>query len=162
MRKLNNQKFTTGFTLIELLVVIAIIGILSGIVLTSLGTARTKAKDSATQAALAGLRSQMEVVSTNGNYGTAGTGTVDSDGTATGLSGTCNDTQSINILKNAASNAGKTMNCVVGLSGNTWVAYGTLSSQTSPANYCVDSSGNSDSLSAAPSAVAITGAVKCK
>ena len=51
------------------MVVIAIIGILSGIVLTSLGSARNKAKDSSAKASLSSMRAEAELgADSSGQY----------------------------------------------------------------------------------------------
>lgn len=60
-----------GFTLIELLVVIAIIGILAGIVLTSLDTARKKGRDARRIADINQLKLALELYyDTNSQYPT--------------------------------------------------------------------------------------------
>jgi prepilin-type N-terminal cleavage/methylation domain-containing protein len=63
-----------GFTLIELLVVIAIIGILTGIVLVSLGGARVKARDANRQATIRQISSAMEMCYDDPDCPTAGYG----------------------------------------------------------------------------------------
>jgi len=65
-----NISHKRGFTLIELLVVIAIIGVLAGVVLTSLGTARAKARDAQKISNLKNVQLALEMYAdvSNGVY----------------------------------------------------------------------------------------------
>lgn len=61
-----------GFTLIELLVVMAIIGILAGIVLTSLSAARVKAKNARIIGEMYQIRNMAAIYYDNNDYSFAG------------------------------------------------------------------------------------------
>jgi prepilin-type N-terminal cleavage/methylation domain-containing protein len=67
MLKIFNRK--KGFTLIELLVVIAIIGLLSSIVLVSMGGARKRARDARRQADLQSIMTALEMCYSDSDCG---------------------------------------------------------------------------------------------
>jgi len=71
----NKQK---GFTLIELLIVIAIMGILSAAVLSSLGTAREKARDARRLGEVKDMTKVLAIESDTGNVLLEGCTTADS------------------------------------------------------------------------------------
>ncbi len=125
------KKYNQGFTLIELLVVIAIIGILSGIVLTSLGYARLRAKIASAQGSLSSIRSQAELSISNGLY-----------------PDTLCDTELVTLLNAVQAQTDVVPVCVQDSdtgSGDPSVGYAVLATMPSlvgdPTYYCVDNSG---------------------
>jgi prepilin-type N-terminal cleavage/methylation domain-containing protein len=146
------KKPIKGFTLIELLIVVAIIGMLSAVVLSSLGGARKKAQDAKTRAELSQLRTQAEMYTdTYGNYGTG-----------SGLAGSCNttgnmfaDTKMIQLLTSingAVLSTTTSSSPVCGISTGAWVVWAPLraGSGSNPYGWCVDSTGVSKAMDTPP------------
>ena len=115
------NKSGAGFTLIELLVVIAIIGMLSAIVIASLGSSKTKASEAGIKSNFTSIRSQAELYYvTNRNFGTNGS-VGDCTTTTTLMASTLPGTLS-NIITDLRKNAGGSANvtCFVGTNGSAW------------------------------------------
>ena len=118
------NKNKKGFTLIELLVVIAIIGILSGLIIVSLGDATNSAKEAKIKSALDQLRPVAQLYyNTNHNY------------TNLAL-----DSKVINIFADIEDNGGSALSATtLVVSSTAWCAYSITPAGTC---MCVDSKGD--------------------
>ncbi len=162
------MSFARGFTLIELLVVIAIIGILAGIVLASLGGARSKGKDVAVEGAIRSLKNQVELDynAASGNYNASFTvssgvasllttgaytsiaASVASNGASGSVVGTTNsavantNTSGLIIVTNGTGSGSSFTTAVT--------AYALRGKLSTGKYYCADSTGYTDTAESAP------------
>lgn len=136
-----------GFTLIELLVVIAIIGILSGIVIVSLGSARSKADDSAIKGNLSGLRASAEMYrDDNGRYNVTGSTAVTGCGASPTASSMFADVKIDAAIDAAAAASG---NAPVCYATDTAYAVKARLKTNSALFFCIDSNGYASTTSSA-------------
>lgn len=158
-----------GFTLIELLVVIAIIGILAGIVLASLSTARSGANDAKIKSQLNSIRNAgaEQYYLSAGNYGTQGTNNATAGSNCGTAVGAANSTLYSNTTYNMSSlvdsivtASGGAANVDCGVSASPATAWSVAAKMTGTTYWCVDSTGVSrDKTSTGVTYAALIGTV---
>lgn len=142
-----------GFSLMELLVVIAIIGVLSSVILASLGSARQRGNDAAIKTNLSTLQVQAEVYSYNvgsNTYGSAvlsgrcdvGSSMFGADATIKSALSAISSTESCASVAACSGGLGKAMNCTVhNVASPLDVSYAVFAKLSSGAYWCIDSTG---------------------
>lgn len=146
------NKSQTGFTLIELLLVVAIIGMLSTIILSSLGSSRSKSADALIQQELRQAQSQAELYysSHSNSYGITNSINWCFASGASGLSTVFMDSTVENIVQKAAfagfgtiSGSRLTYTACGSDSGTQSYAIAVTLKSSNTSAWCVDSSGKS-------------------